>query len=179
MPVLRQQVGRMQFEQYNRAHRTQILEYATAYRTGWTSEPTPWYHFASFNELLYSKLDLRIEFTYGIPYRSQVELARDVARKQLYVTKDNVTHPVWSDTQNLQFRAVHDWHHIQSGGKFTWPGDILTCQSHLDALVHIGARRDSMMAVFDSECFGQNATAIVVGEFPTQRIVEITGSVLS
>lgn len=177
----------MSYRQLSAANRAEVDDYANAYEHGgkWDNLQTVriWGYFARVNDALFRELPVSVETVPGQPYANQSELAADVARGVLKVSTDFASeHPVWTFWQNIQFRAVHDFHHVQSGGKFTWPGEKLACASHLEAMravddVQLDA---ALVRVFESECLGQTAQAIRDDEFPAQdaRIVLPAASVL-
>lgn len=73
---------------------------------------------------------------------------------------------VWSFTDNLKFRAVHDWHHISGNCSFDLEGEIkaykLACQS----------APESIYWILFSEIVLQAAVAIHTGTFPDQKLVK-------
>ena len=121
---------------YSAENRQQIADYAEAYRNGKPADPAPWLAFVAINHVLFTELPVRIEFVNGQPYNHQIELARDVWHNgRIRVSREFAgDHEIWSERDNLEFRAVHDFHHVMSDGRFTWIGDISACQSHLNAL---------------------------------------------
>lgn len=72
-----------------------------------------------------------------------------------------------STTQNLWFRAIHDWTHWKIGADDTMSGELAVMQAHIETAP------DSIHWIFWSEVAGQAAMAIVEGEFPVQKLARI------
>ena len=72
-----------------------------------------------------------------------------------------------SQTQNLVFRAVHDWIHWKIKANATFLGE------HAVTLEHIKSAPESIHWILFSEVACQAAVAISQGEFPTQKLVKI------
>lgn len=72
-----------------------------------------------------------------------------------------------STTQNLMFRAVHDWTHWKIGADDTFEGELAV------TLEHIKSAPESIHWILFSEVAGQAAVAISQGEFPSQKLVKI------
>lgn len=74
---------------------------------------------------------------------------------------------VWSHSQNLMFRAVHDYHHIKAKASFDLIGEI---QAYGEA---VKTAPESIHWILFSEIVLQAATAIHTGTFPVQRLVKL------
>lgn len=74
---------------------------------------------------------------------------------------------VWSHSQNLMFRAVHDWHHIKAKARFDLIGEI---QAYGEAAK---TAPKSIHWILFSEIVLQAATAIHTGTFPAQKLVKL------
>lgn len=72
-----------------------------------------------------------------------------------------------SQTQNLMFRAVHDWTHWKIKADATFDGEYAVTLSHLNTAP------ESIHWILFSEVACQAAVAISQGEFPTQKLVRV------
>lgn len=72
-----------------------------------------------------------------------------------------------STTQNLVFRAVHDWLHWKIKADATFEGELAV------TLEHIKSAPESIHWILFSEVACQAAVAIATGDFPTQKLVKI------
>jgi hypothetical protein len=72
-----------------------------------------------------------------------------------------------SQTQNLMFRAVHDWTHWKIKADATFEGEYAV------TLAHLNSAPESIRWILFSEVACQAAVAISQGEFPTQKLVKI------
>lgn len=71
-----------------------------------------------------------------------------------------------SKSDNLHFRAIHDWHHLAADQpRFDWEGE---CQALRTALNYAPNQIQYLLA---SEIAGQAAVAISQGFFPSQKTV--------
>lgn len=74
---------------------------------------------------------------------------------------------VWSHSQNLMFRAVHDYHHIKAKASFDLIGEI---QAYGEAAK---TAPKSIHWILFSEIVLQAAAAIHIGTFPVQKLVKL------
>jgi len=72
-----------------------------------------------------------------------------------------------SQTQNLVFRAVHDWTHWKIKADATFEGE------HSVTLEHIKSAPESIHWILFSEVACQAAVALSTGQFPTQKLVRM------
>jgi hypothetical protein len=103
---------------------------------------------------------------YGL-YDSYEDMVRDVnENKTLKISIDHSEHPVFSVTDNIIFRAVHDYIvHILSGVDFSGKGEIAAFNAHAKMLPS-----SSRPALF-TEVVGQACYYLTYGEFsPVQKI---------
>jgi hypothetical protein len=83
----------------------------------------------------------------------------------LLVTSANSAHPFWTVAENVRFRAVHDWHHILTGRRFDWAGELVTYD-------YACATAPTMIHwILRSEIAMQAAYAIETGDFAPQKLV--------
>jgi hypothetical protein len=112
---------------------------------------------------------VKVEFVEGQPYDDadeMVEKVKDTGVMQ--ISRDFNDHPVFSEEQNLKFRAVHDYIvHIMNADKgidFSRKGEIKAYNLHRKL-----APKDSWPALF-SEVAAQACYANSRGEFPEQKV---------
>ncbi len=72
---------------------------------------------------------------------------------------------MWSPAANAKLRAVHDWHHLLSGQRFDWEGEVAACN------YACSYAPDSIKWILRSEILGQAAACLVTGEFQPQKLV--------
>lgn len=87
----------------------------------------------------------------------------------LRISTAHNAHPWLSFDENAQFRAVHDWHHLQTGANSTLPGEHAT-------FMH--ARKCAPRAIhwmLFSEIVLQAAACIATGAFAPQKLVHVFG----
>jgi hypothetical protein len=144
---------------------------AAAYISGDAIEPTA----AELSELrLYVKREFSLVPVPVILQPQDISLADCIDRfykeAKLYISIENNFHPYLTGWENAHFRAIHDWHHIVSGGDDTFAGE---CKAYQHA---IQSADNSIHWLLHSEIVGQAAAAIVTGEFQAQKFVNILGA---
>jgi hypothetical protein len=78
-------------------------------------------------------------------------------------------HPFLSKAENARFRAVHDWHHIETGADDSLEGEHSTyCHAASIAPLDIGW-------ILFSEIVLQAAASIHFGAFQVQKLVKVGG----
>jgi hypothetical protein len=87
----------------------------------------------------------------------------------LNVSTANNTHPFLTPAQNVKFRAIHDWHHIEISRDDSLEGEHAT-YCHAASI----APRDIGWILF-SEIVLQAAAAIHFGDFQPQKLVKVGG----
>ena len=87
------------------------------------------------------------------------------SERKLYISTIGNNHPWLTSWQNIQFRAVHDWHHICANCDDSLNGEI---QAYWHA---IKTAPMSILWMLRSEIVLQAAAAIVTGEFQPQKFV--------
>lgn len=119
--------------------------------------------------LLQSKV--KVEFVDGDPYSSAEQMRKEVGvTKTLKVMKDFSVHPFFSEEENWQFRAVHDWFtHILAGQPFTLNGEISAYNQHLKMFP-----KAAWPALF-AEIIGQVCSQTVTGTFQDQKVCLLKG----
>lgn len=122
-------------------------------------------------ERFYEKLrkQVKVKFVPGQPYEDAEGMREQVlASGVLLISKDANEHPLWTPTQNLKFRAVHDYvGHILPGARgpdFSRRGEMRAYNLHRKLVP-----KDAIPALF-TEVAGQACYANARGEFPTQKI---------
>jgi hypothetical protein len=86
---------------------------------------------------------------------------------RLVISTAHNVHPFWGYAQNARLRAVHDWHHLQSGAGYDLPGEIQAfryAQSRAPEAIHW---------ILFSEIVLQAAAAIHFGRFLEQKLVRV------
>jgi hypothetical protein len=76
------------------------------------------------------------------------------------------SHPFLTFTENAQFRAVHDWHHISLGIDSTFAGELAAFEA-----ARMTAPKEIHWLLF-SEIALQVAAAIHTGEFQPQKFIK-------
>lgn len=159
---------------------------ADAYRSAsekiWTTELVrAWYALADDTARLFAAIPIEVVPVNDLePYSSCVNMVCCVAATGVLRVNDLAhNHPIWTDRENFQFRAVHDWFgHIQGTRvtlnperfAFNARGELNAYQFHADC--HF--RRESLPALF-CEIVGQVAWQHANGEFPEQACAIIPG----
>ena len=112
---------------------------------------------------------VKIEYVGGQPYDDAEEMVKKVKDTgTMQISKDFNNHPVFSEEENLQFRAVHDYIvHIMNADKgidFSRKGEIKAYNLHRKL-----APKEAWPALF-SEVAAQACYANSRGEFPDQKV---------
>ncbi len=92
-------------------------------------------------------------------------MAEWIATGQLLITDAHSEHPFLTVDENFMFRAVHDWHHLQTGCEFDWQGEVAAFELAAE-LAPVCIRW-----ILRSEILGQAAVAVTTGQFPEQKLV--------
>lgn len=124
---------------------------------------------SKFFNLIQSKV--KVEFVDGDPYTSSEQMQKEVAKtKVMKIMKDFSSHPFFSEEENWQFRAVHDWFsHILSHQPFTRKGEIQAYNTHVKMMPAA-----ALPALF-TEIIGQVCYQTSKGSFPTQKVAILKG----
>jgi len=112
---------------------------------------------------------VKVEYVEGQPYESAKEMVKKVKDTgTMQISTDYNDHPIFSDKENLRFRAVHDYIvHIMNADKgidFSRKGEIKAYNLHRKL-----APKDTWPALF-SEVAAQACYANSRGEFPDQKM---------
>lgn len=104
-------------------------------------------------------------------YKTQSEMKQSFEKTGvLKISIDFSNHPVFSVTDNIIFRTVHDYiAHILGNHDFGAKGEIACYNLHAKM-----ASKDAIPALF-TEVVGQASTTIVSGDFPKQKIAILKG----
>jgi hypothetical protein len=116
-----------------------------------------------------NQLGIKVEVTTTDPYRNVAELVQDIkdnGRIQVLSTATTGSHPYFTDVQNDQFRAVHDFFgHAATGRGFDRNGEEAAWVSHSRMF------SDLARQAMTTETRGQNAALITDGQgFPPQKV---------
>jgi hypothetical protein len=119
-----------------------------------------------FERIQRGRQGVKVVFVEGQPYADERALQEGVDETGiLYVSVDYNTHPIFTPTQNLKFRAVHDYMtHIARDVTFGLRGEIAAYNAHAKM-----APPDAVPALF-TEVLAQAATYVTKGFFPEQKI---------
>ena len=99
-------------------------------------------------------LGIKVEFVAEDPYKTSKEMFEDVSRGVLKVLQTETTgaHPLFSDTQNNKFRAVHDYFgHAATGRGFGQDGEEAAWVHHSQMFT------EKARAALTTETRGQNS----------------------
>jgi hypothetical protein len=112
-----------------------------------------------------------IEKIEGEPYDSQKEMKEQWEQTgNLMISIDHSTHPIFSVSDNVIFRCVHDFIvHILGDHPFGDKGEIASYNNHAKM-----APPEALPALF-TEIVGQACYAVEYGEFPEQKIAILDG----
>lgn len=116
---------------------------------------------------------IRVEVMGEDPYDSHAALVKDVKenrRLRVLSTRSTGSHPLLSDRENNEFRAVHDYFgHVATGRDFSRHGEEAAWQSH--SQMYSPQARGAMTA----ETRGQNSALIYgrSGGFPEQKSLDM------
>ena len=125
--------------------------------------------YATFSQWLatrFNRIRDRVDFTDREVTPEFMLLHWKLHGRLLVSTAHNV-HPHWLPVMNAQFRAVHDWDHINSGAGFDLGGELQA----FTAAAETAPR--SIRWILYSEIVLQAATAIHTGEFARQKLVKV------
>lgn len=112
-----------------------------------------------------------IEKIEGEPYDSQKEMKEQWEQTgNLMISIDHSTHPIFSVSDNVIFRCVHDFIvHILGDHPFGDKGEIASYNNHAKM-----APPEALPALF-TEIVGQACYVVEYGEFPEQKIAILEG----
>jgi hypothetical protein len=117
---------------------------------------------------LTNTMGIKVHVTDHDPYADVHELVHDVrVNKRLQVLGTHATggHPHFSDHENDQFRAVHDFFgHAATGRSFDRHGEEAAFRAHAAMFSH------HALPALASETRGQNASLILNGHFGPQKV---------
>lgn len=144
--------------------------FALAYRRGAAVIPTAFElaSFAAWIDNEFHALPCEVKFWSGDISLSECR-AEFIKSGALNVSTANSSHPFLTDHQNARFRAVHDWHHLETGADDSLNGEHSTfCHAAAIAPHSIGW-------ILFSEIVLQAAAFICFGEFQAQKLVKVGG----
>lgn len=107
----------------------------------------------------------------GEPYASQAQMSQDWKQnKQIMISIDYSDHPIFTVSDNVIFRCVHDFIvHILGNHPFGDKGEIASYNLHAKL-----APPDALPALF-TEIVGQACYVVEYGSFPQQKIAVLDG----
>lgn len=127
-----------------------------------------WKMLAHENNLLLERMKAKvtIQYTDIDPYETAVQMIAEVQNTGiLKVYTGHSNHPAWSETENVTFRAVHDYYgHIVPNQMFGLTGEIEAALHHQRFLP-----AECWPALF-TEVVMQSCYYQVHGNFPEQKI---------
>lgn len=144
--------------------------FARAYRDGAAVTPTP-FALAAFTAWIDSEFNaIPCEVQFWSGDISLAECKATFAKcGTLNISTANSSHPFLTEHQNARFRAVHDWHHIETGADDSLEGEHSTyCHAASIAPLNIGW-------ILFSEIVLQAAAFIYFGKFQAQKLVKVGG----
>ena len=132
-----------------------------------------WKVAAAFTERMFRQTESRvkIEFTADDPYHSFEEMNEAVERDGVMKVYTGFSeHPVWTEEENLKFRAVHDYQsHLAGAHLFTLRGEVASYNRHIKLYP-----RAAWPCLF-TEIVGQTSYYSVHQDFPTQKVCFLYG----
>ena len=102
-----------------------------------------------------------------VPYDLNLSDALQIYRQsgRLVISSASNNHPVLSWLENVQFRAVHDWHHIVTGADDSLLGEMVTYQHARSTAPQ------SVWWILRSEIVLQAAAFYYTGSYQPQKLV--------
>ena len=87
--------------------------------------------------------------------------------RRLLISSAHSEHPVLTPAQNVEFRALHDHHHLLTAAGFGWAGELAT--------YHLACATAPEMIhwILRSEILLQAAYKLETGEFAEQKLVRV------
>lgn len=118
----------------------------------------------------YVRLPVNVEWVETDPPGGIERVRGEIEAGTLRVFIGGTPSPLWGPHDNAIFRAVHDWHHFQSGGDFSLDGEVATYRHA------VGAYGPGVSPLLFSEIVLQAADAIIHGPGASpQRVVLFSG----
>lgn len=112
----------------------------------------------------YARIDHLVDFT-EVEVSPEQLLETWQAKGRLLISTAHNTHPVWLPSENMRFRALHDWHHITGKHGFDYAGEV---ETYLQAAL---SAPSCIWWILWSEIVLQAAAAIYTGSFQRQKLV--------
>ena len=141
---------------------------AATYIRGKGSRPTSeeYSTFSNWVGLKFGRIRHLVDFTDREVTPRIMQIHWELWGRLLISTAHNV-HPHWLPFLNAQFRAIHDWDHIQHGLGFDIDGESAACDAACDSAP------ESIHWILRSEILLQAAAAIHTGQFQRQKLVRV------
>lgn len=144
--------------------------FARAYRDGAAVTPTPsaLAAFTAWIDSEFQAIPCEVQFWSGDISLS--ECKEHFAKcGTLNISTANSSHPFLTEQHNARFRAVHDWHHIETGSNDSLEGEHST-YCHAAAIAP-----HAISWILFSEIVLQAAASIYFKEFQAQKLVKVGG----
>ena len=107
---------------------------------------------------------LKVFFVNYDPYKGLEDMTKDIKRGLLKISQLHNVHPLFTEEQNLHFRAIHDYTHYKAQSDFSLEGEYKT---FLEQSRHCLA--SSVPALY-TEVVLQAAHMKYFGAFPIQKL---------
>ena len=139
---------------------------AAQYIRGKGSRPTTeeYSAFCDWCNLKFRRIQHLVEFTEREVTPQLMQTHWDLWGRLLVTTAHN-THPFWLPFMNAQFRAVHDWDHLQHGCGYDLDGEVSAFVAASETAP------ESIRWILFSEIVLQAAAAIHTGAFQRQKLI--------
>ena len=144
-----------------------LKQAAETYINGQHTEPTAtemmW--FRAWLETEFKAIQHCVRFTPSEVDPAQLKL-RWLNTGELLISSANNDSPWLTATENVRFRAVHDWHHISLGLPFDAEGEYLAFEAAA------ASAPKAIHWILRSEIWYQAAACIHTGQFQEQKLVK-------
>lgn len=121
--------------------------------------------FAEWVRIKFGRIQHLVDFTEQEVSPQLMQTHWDLWGRLLISTAHN-THPFWLPYLNAQFRAIHDWDHIQHGCGYDLDGEVSAFVAASETAP------ESIRWILYSEIVLQAAAAIHTGAFQRQKLVK-------
>ena len=122
--------------------------------------------FCEWCNLKFRRIKHLVDFTEQEVSPESMQTHWDLWGRLLVSTAHN-THPFWLPFMNAQFRAIHDWDHLQYGCGYDLDGEVSAFVAASETAP------ESIRWILYSEIVLQAAAAIHTGDFQRQKLVRV------